>query len=636
MSVDSIGAEQTMRRARGWIASIVAITALASAEIAVGGPWSTGKQEAEKAPTRQAGERAGAKAAKDELHWVGWSDEVFAQARRENRFVLLDLEAVWCHWCHVMAETTYRDPDVVRLLKARYITVRVDQDARPDLSNRYEDYGWPATVVFDGKGKEIVKRQGYLPPGDMASMLQAIIDDPTPGPSVVPEQKVVYSSKAISPALRTELGKDYLAGYDTNEGGWGFGHKYLDWDSVELAMVRAKAGDAHAARMVQQTLTGEEHLVDPVWGGVYQYSTDGVWSNPHFEKIMSMQAENLRIFSMGYAQFGDVSALKAAQAIRGYMENFLLGPDGAFYTSQDADVVDGEHSAAYFRLTDAARRKEGIPRIDKHEYARENGWAAAGLAEFYVATGDAKALAESKRAVEWVEANRALPGGGFRHDAKDAAGPYLGDSIAMARAYLALYEVTADRPMLAHAEETMRYIEKNFRARGGSGQAGYVTSKEPTDRVYVVHPQRDENVMVARTANLLFYYTGDAEFQKMAQEAMRYLAAGPIARRLPVASTLLVDYELSRPPLHLTIVGHKDDPAAQALFQAAVRYPVWYKRLEWWDTREGRLPNPDVQYPEMQKAAAFICTNRTCSPPIFQAEALPVKVDRLTAIATGQ
>ncbi len=611
--------------------------ALAGPELGQEAPKPATPEEAQKTTTARTGAGAPATASgpKEALNWVGWSDAVFAQARRENRLVLLDLEAVWCHWCHVMAETTYRDPEVIRLLRARYITVRVDQDARPDLSNRYEDYGWPATVVIDGNGKEIVKRQGYLPPGDMASMLQAIIDDPTPGPSVVPEEKIEYSSTAIAPALRGELGKDYLAGYDANEGGWGFGHKYLDWDSVELAMVRAKAGDARAARMVRQTLAGEEHLVDPVWGGVYQYSTDGVWSNPHFEKIMSMQAENLRIFSMGYAQFGDEAALKAAQAIHRYMETFLLSPAGAFYTSQDADVVAGEHSAAYFRLADAARRKQGIPRVDTHSYARENGWAVTGLAALYAATGDAKALAEARRAVAWVEANRALPDGGFRHDAKDAAGPYLGDSIAMARAYLALYEATGDRPLLAHAEQTMRCIERTFRARAGSKEAGYLTSKVSTDRAYVVHPQRDENVMVARTANLLFYYTGNADYQKMAQEAMRYLAAGPIARRLPVASTLLVDYELSRPPLHLTIVGHKDDPAAQALFQAALRYPVSYKRLEWWDTREGRLPNPDVQYPEMSRAAAFICTSRTCSPPIFQADALAGRVDKLTGIAAG-
>jgi len=573
---------------------------------------------------------------KEALIWVGWSDSVFEQARRENRFVLLDLEAVWCHWCHVMDETTYRDPEVIRLLRERYIAVKVDQDSRPDLSNRYEDYGWPATVVFDGKGNEIVKRQGYLPPGDMASMLQAIIDDPTPGPSVVKEEAIEYSSASISAPLRAELEKDYLDGYDTKEGGWGFGHKFLDWDSVELAMVRAKQGDARAERMVRQTLAGEEHLVDPVWGGVYQYSTDGVWSNPHFEKIMSMQSENLRIFSMGYALLQDAAALKAAKDIRSYLETFLLSPAGAFYTSQDADVVEGKHSAAYFRLTDAARRKQGVPRVDKHMYARENAWAATGLVAFYSATGDAKALEQARRSIAWVEANRTLPGGGFRHDAKDAAGPYLGDSIAMTRAYLALYAATGDRPLLAKAEQAMQFIAATFRAPQG---AGFLTSKTPTDHAYVVHPQRDENVVVARTANLLFYYTGNAGYQKIAEQTMRYLAAPQIARRLPVASTLLVDYELSRPPLHLTIVGHKDDPAAQALFQAALRYPVSYKRMEWWDTREGRLPNPDVQYPELSKAAAFICTSRTCSPPIFQPEQIAVRVDKLAAIAartTGQ
>src|ERR1700761_6765109 len=118
------------------------------------------------------------------LHWQAWSDGVFAQARAEHKFVLLDLEAVWCHWCHVMDDVTYRDPAVVRLLNQRYVLVKVDQDSRPDISNRYQDYGWPATVVFAGDGSEIVKRQGYLEPKLMASMLSAIIKDPSPGPSV--------------------------------------------------------------------------------------------------------------------------------------------------------------------------------------------------------------------------------------------------------------------------------------------------------------------------------------------------------------------------------------------------------------------------------------------------------------------
>jgi hypothetical protein len=90
--------------------------------------------------------------AEEKLDWTPWSEEIFAKAAREQRFVILDLEAVWCHWCHVMEETTYSDPKVVELLKSKYLTVRVDQDANPDLSNRYGDWGWPATIVFAQTG----------------------------------------------------------------------------------------------------------------------------------------------------------------------------------------------------------------------------------------------------------------------------------------------------------------------------------------------------------------------------------------------------------------------------------------------------------------------------------------------------
>ena len=121
-----------------------------------------------------------ARAADSGIVWQDWSETAFAQAKRENRFVLLDLGAVWCHWCHVMERDTYGNPAVADLIKARYVPVRVDQDARPDLSRRYEDYGWPATVVFSADGREIVKLRGYVPASRMISMLEYILADPSP------------------------------------------------------------------------------------------------------------------------------------------------------------------------------------------------------------------------------------------------------------------------------------------------------------------------------------------------------------------------------------------------------------------------------------------------------------------------
>jgi hypothetical protein len=165
-----------------------------------------------------------------------------------------------------------------------------------------------------------------------------------------------------------------------------------------------------------------------------------------------------------------------------------------------------------------------------------------------------------------------------------------------------------------------------------SAAHSFVSAVAPTDKAYKPHPQRDENIVVARVANQLFYYTGDAKFQAIGKTAMRYLAAEPIATRLPVASVLLANYELTRPPLHLTVVGSKADLAAQSLFRAALQYPSFYKRVEWWDTREGKLPNPDVQYPSVARPAAYICIQRTCSPPIFSAGDVSAKVNRVLGI----
>src|SRR6516164_1400730 len=89
-----------------------------------------------------------------QIVWQKWSDDIFSKAKNSNRYILLDLEAIWCHWCHIMDEKTYKDPAIIRLVNERFIPVKVDQDSRPDLSYRYDDYGWPATVIFDPTGKE--------------------------------------------------------------------------------------------------------------------------------------------------------------------------------------------------------------------------------------------------------------------------------------------------------------------------------------------------------------------------------------------------------------------------------------------------------------------------------------------------
>jgi uncharacterized protein len=562
-----------------------------------------------------------------------WSEALFAQAAREHRFVLLDLHAVWCHWCHVMDQETYSDPHVESLIAKRYVAVSIDADSDPDLTSRYGNWGWPATIVLAADGTEIVKRRGYIPPAQMASLLQAIIDDPTPGPSVASATAIrVGSAYALSADGRARLTGVYDHAYDDTNGGWGDAQKFIDFSTLEFCYAQADGGDPAAARRARQTLDANLKLIDPVWGGVYQYSEAVDWKSPHFEKLMSFQADDLVVYSEAYGRWHDPRYRAAAEALETYMLKFLLAPDGGFYVSQDADVSAAVTGHDFYARDEAGRRALGPPRVDTHEYARETGWAIRSLARYHEITGEGGSLAAAERAAHWTLEHRLLPDGSFEHDAgKSRGGPYLDDSLSMAQAFVALYRATGERAWLAHAAATLGFIDTHLK----DPQAGYDSAgRLPGSAGVFREPVRDtaQNGTLARVANMVYHYTGNPRYQRMARHAMRYLVA--YAKSAPDefhAEILLADQELSGEPIHITVVGGKEDTAAQALHAAALRYPADYLQIDWWDPKEGPLPNPRIQYPPLDRAAAFACTATACSTPVFEPGGIEPAVRRALA-----
>ncbi|MDX2108177.1 MAG: DUF255 domain-containing protein, partial [Candidatus Melainabacteria bacterium] len=206
------------------------------------------------------------------VNWESYSDSIFERASKEKKLVLIDMEAVWCHWCHVMEEKTYSNAKIAEFINKKFIAVKVDQDSRPDLSSKWEDFGWPATIILDSNGKEIVKRQGYIKKEDFLPLLKNISKNPI---AELPSKKqIAYgTSSSLSKDLRDELTQKHVNGYDTKYGAWGTFHKYLDADSVEYSMELGLEGDKAAKERAIATLKGMQNLIDPVWGGVYQYST---------------------------------------------------------------------------------------------------------------------------------------------------------------------------------------------------------------------------------------------------------------------------------------------------------------------------------------------------------------------------
>ena len=418
--------------------------------------------------------------------------------------MILDLEAVWCHWCHVMEKTTYANPEVQELLASKYLPVRVDQDANPDLSSRYGDWGWPATIVFGPDGTEIAKIRGYIEPERMQALLKAIIDDPSPGPSVGEAFEVKPSASAfLSKEQRAELTKNFDESYDDKLGGWGENQKYIDADSMDLAITRAEAGDATAIKRARQTLDAAIALIDPVWGGVFQYSEAGSWTT-RISKRSCRSRRNICGNTARPMRCGRIRNISPPRATSSAICRLPHSPDGAFYVSQDADLDHDTDGHKYYALSDPERRKLGMPRIDKNLYARENGWAISGLAAYYDVTNDPKALAIAERAAKWVIANRALPDGGFRHGEKDRGGPFLGDTLAMGQAFLDLYAATGNRDWLTSAAKAGDFVA-TFRDEAG----GFLTSKTSEGKTGVfAKPAKliDDQVQVARFMNLLDRY----------------------------------------------------------------------------------------------------------------------------------
>ncbi len=231
-------------------------------------------------------------------------------------------------------------------------------------------------------------------------------------------------------------------------------------------------------------------------------------------------------------------------------------------------------------------------------------------ATLYAASGDEKYLREAQffaksalAAVSFSDVElRAAPASGMAAE--------LEASRALGVSLLQLYSVSADRQDLKAAE----------------GAADYILDYQPIEQVIsaAADAQMAANIELVRFMNLLGRYSGKATYRDFAQRAFELLAKG---RR---ADVLALEAELRSEPLHITVVGHKDDPAALPIFKEALKYPATYKRTEWWDKREGAMLNPDVDYPEFAKAAAFVCTNKRCSLPIFSAERIPVTIKMLS------
>lgn len=547
-----------------------------------------------------------------------FSAELFATAAATDKLVVLDLGTEWCHWCHVMERTTWSDPEVRVVLARHYLAAAADADRRLDLAARYQDYGWPATIVFAPDGRELWKNRGYVPPARMVEILTQLAQRPADGSdprvelATVPATAAGDGGRGLDPATRTFLEDRVAALLDAERGGYAFAHKYLDLAGAEWLLLQAR-GDQGAATALLRWLDAERALHDPTWGGAYQYSHGGTWTNPHFEKVMVRQLADLRAYSLAHAAFGRAADLDAARNVARYLLDMLRSDLGPFHASQDADVVRGEHAADYFALDDAGRRRIGVPRIERSLWSRENGQALQALASLQATAPEPRVATALREAADWLLQHRRRSDELFDHGDDDLGGPFLADSLEMAQALLALGEVLAERRYWEQAHATLRAIDATF-----ARTQGYVSARG--DGVLPPVVDRAENLQLARLAAHLHHLTGDAACRPIAERAFAAAAAPSQAREPGLsAEMLLADHALTHEPLHVVVVGELDDAAAYALHATALRHAPARRTIEW--IPPGTATMRGERYPA-SSATAFLCDEAGCSPPIGDPAAL--------------
>jgi len=314
-------------------------------------------------------------AAHQPVDWHEWGEEAFQKARAESKPILLDVGAVWCHWCHVIDRESYENPEIAAIINRFYIPVKVDRDERPDVDSRYQSAvsaisgqgGWPLTAFLTPEGKPFFGGT-YFPPddamgrpgfrrilltiaeafqsrrADVNSSAQALED-------AVAKAEVFHGARGdFDSGIVDVIVESALHLFDETHGGFGQAPKFPHASTVDLLLERYQTTrDAKLLHVAERTLKGMAlgGVYDQLGGGFHRYSVDERWCVPHFEKMTYDNSELLRNFLHGYQVTRNPLFRETAEGIIAWVSEVLSDQErGGFYASQDADQTledDGDY-----------------------------------------------------------------------------------------------------------------------------------------------------------------------------------------------------------------------------------------------------------------------------------------------------
>ncbi|HUA09341.1 MAG TPA: DUF255 domain-containing protein [Candidatus Acidoferrales bacterium] len=558
-----------------------------------------------------------------EIAWHPWDAQTFERAAREDKPVLLAISAVWCHWCHVMDETTYSDQEVIAAINERYVAVRVDNDERPDVNARYNMGGWPTTAFLTPDGT-LLTGATYLPPENMQRALSEVAAFYTERKhDIEAKEREIRGARTpyeiappeqLAPPLVDEYATALREGYDEEFGGFNEVPKFPQPEAHAFALAYWRlSNDARFYELVAHSLRAMAHggMYDEVEGGFFRYSTTRDWSIPHFEKMADDHAGLLRVLAQ--LQLWAPSDLVRADLEKtlGYVRTVLRDPQTGFFAgSQDADEE-------YYALPREEREKRTAPFVDRRSYSNWTAALAGAFAWCGIALEDDALIAESLATLDAMHERLRDSDGLLYHVLAPGEAPrvrgLLGDQVSYVRALLDAYEISGEARMLerarVHADATI--------AAFGAREGGFYdrADRETLGRLELPDRPIGENGLMAENLVRLAALLHEARYRESAERTL-LLYANTFHRAMTFAASYV--RALARylaPEIAVRITGPL---AAAASLRRAAR----------------RLSSPFVTVASENGGAApaaYLCVGTTCAAPVASADELERAYDGLNS-----
>lgn len=572
------------------------------------------------------------------ISWYSWGNEAFEKAKAEDKPILLSISGSWCHWCHVMDNTTYSDKQVVETIRRDFVPIRVDTDRRPDINARYNLGGWPTTAFLTPEG-HIITGATYIPPEKMLESMEEVIELYQEDPdrikgevrrkdSEISRIEKYYKGKkkgteARGGALETETFADLLGfaadqvkeKYDAEYGGFGSFPKFPMFEALELAQVAyLYQGDQNWREIFEHTLrsmyTGG--IYDPEEGGFFRYSTTRDWSIPHFEKMLEDNARMLSLLLTSKKLTGDDFFAAAARDVLRYLENNLYLPEREGWAgSQDADEE-------YYSLSLDERQKRRKPRIDRTIYVNWNALLVRSLFKAAVILAEPRWYDLAMKTLNMLKESCFTQDMGMAHYLAEGEGEaqvwgLLEDQAAMGLSLTAAYQHSGDVRWLDMARELAKFCLEKL-ARGEGAFRDRPVGEEELGKLSQPLYDIENNSLCANWFVEMASLTGEEAYLEKAADIIHAFMGEYRRHSLFSAGLALAALGVRERGAVIDVVGLHDDPGLLPLHSTAVAAFLPPKVVRLLDP-EKAAEIGRKEYAGVKGASAFACLGRHCFEP---------------------